>query len=576
MIYRWVRVKLHSEQISKRLFISVLIIVLSLLCLSVPLILNQYQNYIKAKRALIDIESLKAVADLANRISRERGPANMAMSSTPEQIEQSLKDLAEYRKGVDQQLEDTFQILAQAGFSTLNHQPKQDLITQLQLGRHYVDHYIQTPFQNRNAEQLDAAIVQMYGAWDKSCDILKKMVTQSVSKDSKVADSYTLILILADLRDQAGRLASNVMAHVTFGQPLPSDNIARALQTEKQVKYLWDLIYTIQPEQDKTEAFNQGHQLVKQQFIDRGIPIVLELIQESENQRPYSLKGTELTIAISDKFLTVIDFQKYLLDYSVEKAKAEKQSAQRLFTLMTLLSLISLFAALFIMFYAQRRIFAPLIEARDLIVELSFSHTRDGGKEIEHEHHPSYSLYDALHKLQYMLKQRDAFEFELKSIANTDNLTGVLNRVALDDYLRHAGAQPQHFQQLCLIIVDIDNFKQVNDQYGHIFGDQVIVSVAKCLKENVRSTDLIIRFGGDEFLILLSEIEVEQTMQSAEKIRQAVADLNLLVPDTGRAITVSVSIGLAVGAENWMELLAQADRSLFKAKARGKNTVEGL
>ena len=568
-------VKLHSEQISKRLFISVLIIVMSLLCISIPLIVSQYQHYNKARQALIEIESLKAVADLANRISRERGPANMAMSSTPQQLKKNLADLQTYRDGVDQQITETFEILKQSGFDSLTGKMQSDLKNHLSIGRQYVDAYIDTPIEQRSAQKLDDAILYMFKAWDSSYVVLKSMVKQAASKDTGVADYYTLILILADLRDQAGRLASNVMAHVTFKQPIPSENIARALQTEKQVKYLWDLVQTIQPEKHKTDEFTQLHQNVKSQFIDLGIPIVLRLIQESEYGRPYYLEGSELTTAISGKFLTVIDFQKYLLDHSVEVAQAELNSAKNLFLITTSVSLISLFFAIFTMIYAQRKVFAPLIEARDMIVELSFSHTREGGNKVEHEHHQAYSLYDALHKLQYMLKQRDAFEFELKSIANTDNLTGVLNRLALDDYLKIADQQPQYFQQLCLIIVDIDNFKQVNDRHGHIFGDQVIVSVAQCLKNNVRGSDLIIRFGGDEFLIVLHEMNMEQTLISAEKIRDAVSQLDLSVPDSDLKISVSVSIGVAVGAENWLELLAQADRSLFKAKARGKNVVEG-
>ena len=103
----------------------------------------------------------------------------------------------------------------------------------------------------------------------------------------------------------------------------------------------------------------------------------------------------------------------------------------------------------------------------------------------------------------------------------------------------------------------------------------MIVSVAQCLKNNVRGSDLIVRFGGDEFLIVLHQMNMEQTLRSAEKIRDAVSKLDLSVPDSDLKISVSVSIGVAVGADNWLELLAQADRSLFKAKARGKNVVEG-
>ncbi|WP_228731744.1 GGDEF domain-containing protein, partial [Acinetobacter sp. Colony158] len=82
-------------------------------------------------------------------------------------------------------------------------------------------------------------------------------------------------------------------------------------------------------------------------------------------------------------------------------------------------------------------------------------------------------------KLQRMLQQRDALEFQLRNIANTDALTGVSNRLALDDYLMILSQHPQNLSRLCLMIVDIDNFKRVNDEYGHMVGDQVIQLVAE-------------------------------------------------------------------------------------------------
>lgn len=567
--------KLRSEQISKRLLVSMLIIVLSLLCISIPLIVSSYKEYVKAQHALIEIQSLGAVADLANKISRERGPSNKAMSSSPKERQKNLQDLKEYRKQVDQQIASTFQTLKQAGFTGLTRELKSDLVQSLSLGRQSIDQYIQTPFKERQSKQLDDAILKMFQAWDSSHELLKNVVMQSQNKDSSVANYYTQILILADLRDQAGRVASNVMAYLSFAEPQPSDNIARSLQTQKQVRYLWDLVNTIQPEQDKTPEFIQLHQQVKTEFIDQGLPIVMRLIDESRHHQPYYLTGTQLTDAVSNKFLTVINLQKYLLESSVQVAKAEQNIAQQKFLVTLLVSIISLMAALFTMIYAQRKVFAPLIQARNMIVELSYANARDHTDIAVRKNQETYSLYDAMQKLQNMLKQRDAFEFQLKNIANTDKLTGVSNRLFLDEYLKTVEYLPQHFDYLSLIIIDIDNFKRVNDQYGHIFGDRVIVSVAESLKENVRSTDLIIRFGGDEFLVVIDQIGFEQALISAEKIRESISALDFQLPESDQKLTVSVSIGVAVGAENWIALLEKADKSLFKAKAQGKNVVAG-
>ncbi len=174
-----------------------------------------------------------------------------------------------------------------------------------------------------------------------------------------------------------------------------------------------------------------------------------------------------------------------------------------------------------------------------------------------------------------MLQQRDAFEFQLKNIANTDPLTGVSNRLALSEYLKIVESYPQKFTQTCLMIIDIDRFKQVNDQYGHIVGDRVIVSIAEQLKQNIRSSDLIVRYGGDEFLILLEQVQFIDARLLAEKIRMAISLEEICLSGSDEKLHVSVSIGFAIGAVSWIDLLEKADRSLLRAKARGRNAVEG-
>lgn len=124
-----------------------------------------------------------------------------------------------------------------------------------------------------------------------------------------------------------------------------------------------------------------------------------------------------------------------------------------------------------------------------------------------------------------------------------------------------------------MFAIDIDHFKYVNDQYGHLVGDEVIGMVANQLKQHVRASDLIVRYGGDEFLVVIESIQMEEAKAIAESIRLGIATQNIVVTSLGKAIQVSVSIGVAIGAESWLELLEKADQSLLKAKARGKNVV---
>ena len=229
---------------------------------------------------------------------------------------------------------------------------------------------------------------------------------------------------------------------------------------------------------------------MKTQFIDQGLPIVNRLVQESRNQQPYFLTANQLTDAIVDKFTTVVNLQKYLLETHALSARHRMESEQRQFFITLFISLLSLSVAVFTMLYTRKKLFEPLIYARNMILELSQVQERDYLGDSSIQAKEVHTLTDALDKLKEMLKQRDAFEFQLQNSANTDSLTGVSNRLALEVYLKNIATQPDRFQELTLIMVDIDNFKYVNDRFGHILGDSVIVEIARCLKANIAQSDL--------------------------------------------------------------------------------------
>ncbi|EMC7873285.1 GGDEF domain-containing protein [Acinetobacter baumannii] len=564
---------LRSEHISNRLFFFMLVIILSLLFMAVPLIVSSYQEYLKTKQALVEIKSLRSIAEVANKVSKERAPANKLMSSNAADFLKNQKNLKEYRLSVDRQLNETIHILKEEGYTDLANTLDTKFRDDLKQARAVVDYYVATPEQARSSIQFDNAILAMFGAWDSCREVLQNLMLQLKSKDSQINNYFTLIVVLTDMRDQAGRTASNVIAPVTFKETIPNDNRARSLQTQQQARYLWALVDTLQSEQAKTPEYHSLYSRVKTEFLDKGVPIVGQLLDESQKHQAYHLNGTELTDQIVDKFTTVIDLQKFLLNKSVLIASQENYLAKKKFFLTLLISSISL-AALLTLIYAKRRVFEPLIQARTLILDLSHS-TDYPIDELKPKKGEFISLFEAIDRLQRMLKQRDAFEFQLKNIANTDPLTGVSNRLALSEYLKIVESYPQKFSQTCLMIIDIDRFKHVNDQYGHIVGDQVIRRIADQLKANVRPSDLIVRYGGDEFLILLEQVQFLDARLLAEKIRIAISLEEIDLSGTQEKLHVSVSIGFAIGATSWMELLENADRSLLRAKARGRNVVEG-
>lgn len=548
------------------------VIILCLLFICIPLIVNSTQSYLKAVRTSDELHALQEVAILANKISKERAPANKVLSSTPEEIHQRQQELEIYRKEVDQQFEHTAKVLQQVGFPHLSQRLESAVRPSLEQGRLQIDSYAKIPWEQRNAQALDQAIAAMFKAWDNCRIILKGVVIASNTTSTSTSQNNFIsqILFLSDLRDQAGRAASTIMAYVTFDQPIPAANLTRAMQVQYRIHYLWDLIGTLQPEEDKTEEFNRLHNAVDTVFIQKGLPIVSSLVEESIQQVPYHLTGTELTNAMVDKFATVVDLQSYLLEYSNQVAEREKSSHLQQLLWTVLLSFVSLGAAIATMIFARKSVFQPLIEARQILFTLS--ENGDTKALSSNAHTKSESLFTAIQRLQQMLQQRDALEFRLKNIAHSDPLTGLANRFALEEYTRFLESHPSQFSQTCLMIIDIDHFKQVNDQYGHIIGDEVIQFVAQCLKDNVRTSDLLVRYGGDEFLVLIENIDFDNARKIADKIRSEVEGAYIL-SENGDQIQVSVSVGVAIGAQSWISLFTKADKALFVAKGQGRNAV---
>ena len=556
--------ELHSEQIKARLLILMLVVILSIIFIALPQILESKRYYQQSQQTLVDIQNLRVFAELSNKISRERAPANKAMSSDMNNLALNLNALQKYRIEVDQQMNLTIAMLEKSGFEQLAQRVDVQLRSDLKSARHQVDRYIHA--EQRTTAEMNAAIFSMFGAWDSCRNIFQQLIANAKKNNTSVNDFASIVLLLADLRDQAGRVASTIIAPLSKHQKIPEENRLSSLLAQRQAKYFWRLMDSMQPEQLKTPQYIELHKNVEINFLGQGLSAVNLLISESQQNQTYFLTPNQLTEYMVSRFSSVVDLQNYILESHALNARNNTDIAQHKFFLTLFISILSLGVAIFIMIYTRKNLFEPLIQARNSIVALS-SQTDSA------LHDSSESLPEAIESLKAMLIQRDAFEEQLKNMANTDRLTGVSNRTALDAYLKDMEMQPQSFEQLNLIVVDIDYFKAVNDRYGHIFGDRVIVEVAACLKANVTQTDLIVRFGGDEFLILLKKYDLDWTIQIAESILFDISQIQIDLPNVEEKLKVSVSIGVASGAESWDKLFNQADASLFKAKESGRNRV---
>lgn len=128
---------------------------------------------------------------------------------------------------------------------------------------------------------------------------------------------------------------------------------------------------------------------------------------------------------------------------------------------------------------------------------------------------------------------------------------------------------------MSILLIDVDKFKQINDTWGHNTGDDVLRKVAGAFYEHVRTSDFVFRYGGDEFLILLTEANEADTLRIAERVRSRVEKIKVSAPN-GENIPLSLSIGAAMfsGHPDYERLIQLADEALYGAKRRGRNCVE--
>ena len=568
--------QLRSEFMSKRVYVTMFIIMVSVLALTIPLLMTNYQNYSKAKKTLAEIESLEMMVRLANELSKERAPANKLMSGHEAQRAALVQALQQHRKHVDLLLNETIISLQKNEQDRVADYLDTTFRISLKTGRQGVDQFAAQAFEQRQAIAMDQAIFGMYDIWDDFHRAVQQAIMLSEGKDSNISNYYMLILLLSEFRDQAGRVASNVMAPVTFSESMSETNIARSLQNQHQVRYLWSLVAVLLSEEEKTPNFLYLHQEVKTRFLDQTLPLINRLIEQSLNEQPYEVSGTALTDAVVDHFKTVVALQSYLIEHSLHVAEIQKSDAEKKLLLLILLSCMSISLIVFTMLYSQQHIFSPLIRARRMLLELSLQSQRSAPNatiklsEIQDE---KISLFTAIQRLQKALKQRDDLEKQLTKLANTDSLTGVSNRFALSEYLKSLEDKPNPFKNTCLMLIDIDHFKQVNDVYGHTCGDRAIRLVAETITKMIRSSDLVVRYGGDEFIVFLENIEIERATEIAGKILQEIQRAEIPTKQADQSLKVSVSIGLAIDHQDWKGLFDQADQALFRAKEKGRNNV---
>lgn len=200
--------------------------------------------------------------------------------------------------------------------------------------------------------------------------------------------------------------------------------------------------------------------------------------------------------------------------------------------------------------------------------ELAFlRRTRFSGRDVA-------QLEELLPLLLQPLRNALLYRYALWS-ASKDPLTGVDNRGALDTALRReVELAHRHGNPLSLLVMDIDHFKSVNDRYGHTMGDCALRHVADCAASCIRASDMLFRYGGEEFVVLASNTEWFGGLMLAERLRNAIAAMRCTCNEVELQMTVSVGVSTLEAEDDPAALFVRADEALYQAKVEGRNRVQ--
>jgi diguanylate cyclase (GGDEF)-like protein len=190
-------------------------------------------------------------------------------------------------------------------------------------------------------------------------------------------------------------------------------------------------------------------------------------------------------------------------------------------------------------------------------------------------------LEDLLLRINVVLKNRSEKQensrkmAELTNLTTRDDLTGLFNS---RQFYRHIAQEVdrsnRYFRSLSLILMDIDNFKTLNDTYGHLFGDKILSAIGDIIKTAIRIQDTAYRYAGDEFTIILPETELEMAIAVAERVRQAIEN-DTQALSSPKPVTVTVSIGVVeyLTDEAIKSFVHRADSAMYTSKKRGRNNI---
>ena len=539
--------------------------------------------YQQSTRNLLTLQAYNEVLKAGNAVSAERAPSNILLSqehcSGPVYIATTAQ-MAQARHRTDLALAQLSELIAPLPPTDPERVALAGAQQSLAQGRAGIDRLLQHAPADRSPQALQDTIDEMVAARKQVDPLIRNFYDEALRNTPDQAGIVQMARILSDLREYGGRIGSMLIVPLSTPEPIGAARQLVLATLRGHINQLHRLMpERIEPSDQGRDAIDDMRVQVEHGFFGHTLPLIDSLVAHSAPD--YALSVASFTGQIMPDLMDLEKLENLFMQRALAQVGRVRNDDRRHMLLSGAYLLAFYFFLLAVLRAAERLVIRPLLLARREIINLANGDLRRTPRAgISAEVRALHEALDTLrqqhiHSMQLMV-ERDELSKALRRQAHTDALTGLLNRHALEEITGDLSAEPVRLSKdRGLILIDVDYFKPVNDEHGHIVGDLVLREVAVRIMRLVTAPHMAFRYGGEEFAILTNGLPMKELCQLAEAIRHAIAHDEILVHSTLR-LAVTASFGVAKGDTRiltWLDLLNAADTALYQAKALGRNQL---
>lgn len=550
--------------------LGVIAVAFGSLALGLFLIDSAYREYTRAALVNASIIRQHAVIQFAQAIANERSRATLDIVEVPVG---SIDTLQQRREQSARSLDRLKRVMA----SSPDAEEQRLLVeaeTLANAARKVADDVAARPFAARSRADVAAAMKMMFAASDTIGQLRERAGQRAMRSASEIAGDVIVGTTVSGIRDAAGRIGSTTIVQLMEPRESADPELTREFQQEiGRVTVLTRALVNVLAPLFDSAAIEQAAATMEQRFVQEAMPLAIRANRAARDgvysPKSFGASYVEGVRAIDDLFQVVIE--------ASERRAAERQeAAYRRLVWSIAMTAIFVLALGAIGLLLRNRLFRPLRGAREQIAAIAGGEVSDTAlsARMSSEMRDILPELDLLRLNQLRLKEdQQRLDEELGKLAETDQLTGLLNRRALIARGRRLLAEDAHDRAIGVVIFDLDAFRWINSGGGYQAGDEALRKIAIVLRGRLSGADLFARCGGDEFAIVLADTSRQAAIEQAERLRADV--IACAVAGHGPALTASFGLALreAGSAAEWEELVSIAERRMAQAKRAGGNRV---